>query len=191
MKCSQFLGGALGKRKLSEYVHHYEPLSYDSSELHDQHGRHKRSLSEDNHKVRLQFDSHGREFNMELQRDHSVFHNNLVVERGDSEANDVDLSHIYEGVLVDEPGSHCFGAIRDGVFDGQIHTRQDGVFYVERANKYFPQPDDLQENDSSEINTTHSDFHSVIYHESHLIDPFHHSRKGKMFLIFKLGWCGK
>ena len=100
-------------------------------------------------------------------------------------ANDVDLSHIYEGQLVDEPGSHCFGAIRGGVFDGQIHAK-DGVYYVERANRYFK--DDLlnkdfvdkkiNNNSNSSTTSRTSKFHSVIYHENHLIDPFHHSKKG-------------
>ena len=90
------------------------------------------------------------------------------------------MSHIYEGHLVSPnteldnfatsngellPApvtSHCFGAIRDGVFDGQIVT-DEGTYYVERANKYFP---DL----------TNDTFHSVIYHEKHLKDPFYHSR---------------
>ena len=39
------------------------------------------------------------------------------------------FSPIYSG-LSDEPGSHCFGAIRDGVFDGQIHTASDGIYYI-------------------------------------------------------------
>lgn len=75
------------KRKLSEYVHHYEHLDYDASEVHDQHHRHKRSLRQDDHKVNIQFNSHGRDFELELKRDHSVFHNHLVVERGDNIGN--------------------------------------------------------------------------------------------------------
>ena len=39
------------ERKLSEYVHHYEPLTYDASGVHGQHHRHKRSLPEEDHKV--------------------------------------------------------------------------------------------------------------------------------------------
>lgn len=161
------------ERKLSEYVHHYEPLTYDASGVHGQHHRHKRSLPQDDHTVNIQFESHGRSFDLELKRDHSVFHDGLVLERGyqGSQAHDYDVSHIYEGGLSDEPGSHCFGAIRDGVFDGQIHTASDGIYYIERANKYFDTPD-LQHED----NTT-SKFHSVIYHENHLVDPFHHSKK--------------
>jgi len=174
------------KRKLSDYVHHFEPLDYDASEVHDQHHRHKRSLRQDEHKVRIQFSSHGRDFDLELERDHSVFHNNLVVERGEDIAHDVDLSHIYEGKLADEPNSHCFGAIRNGVFDGQIHAN-DGVYYVERANRYFK--DDLvpQEEDVENNNRT-SEFHSVIYHEKNLLDPFHHSKK--VNLGFDRPGCG-
>jgi disintegrin and metalloproteinase domain-containing protein 10 len=162
------------ERKLSEYVHHYEPLTYDASGVHTQHHRHKRSLPEEDHKVNIQFESHGRSFDLELKRDHSVFHDGLVLERGyqGSQAHDFDVSHIYEGGLWNEPESHCFGAIRDGVFDGQIHTASEGIYYIERANKYFDTPD-LQHED----NNNTSKFHSVIYHEKHLIDPFHHSKK--------------
>ena len=48
------------------------------------------------------------------------------------------------------------GSIRDGVFDGEIVTEKDGVFYVERARRYFPQ---------KLVNSSH---HSVIYHERHV-----------------------
>ena len=79
--------------------------------------------------------------------------------------------HLYEGRLVGEPDSHAFGALRDGIFDGEIRTQNDGVYYVERAQKYF----------SDNSNET---FHSVIYHEDHLKDPFHHSRHGERPLFF-------
>ena len=124
----------LNKRKLSDYVHHYEELKYDTDDIHAQHHRHKRSAPEDEDRVRVYFHSHGRPFDLELERDHSVFHNNLIVERN-NEAFKPDLSHIYHGKLIGEPNSHCFGAIRDGVFDGQIHTATDGIYYVERANR--------------------------------------------------------
>lgn len=167
------------EKKLSEYVYHYEPLTYDTNGVHTQHHRHKRSLPEEDHKVNIQFESHGRFFDLELKRDHSVFHNRLVLERGyqGAEAHDFDLSHIYEGGLSDEPESHCFGAIRDGVFDGQIHTASDGIYYIERANKYFDTTSDLQDNDDSNTTTNSKKIHSVIYHEKHLVDPFHHSKK--------------
>lgn len=35
----------------------------------------------------------------------------------------LDHTH-YEGRLVGEDGSHVYGSLRDGVFDGTIHTRR-------------------------------------------------------------------
>ena len=169
-------------------MHHYETLNYDNTYIDQQHKRHKRSVpaqkdikliysrdsqNEQPH-VDLEFSAHGRDFKLRLKRDYSVFHNDFEIEdgTGNSISADHDLSHIYEGHLIgpnsdtnSDKHPHCFGAIRDGVFDGQINTCE-GTFYVERANKYFP---DL----------TNDTFHSVIYHEKHLKDPFHHSRSGK------------
>ena len=136
--------------------------------------------------------AHGQNFNLRLKRDYSVFHNDLEIEDtyGNSISDDHDLSHIYEGYILppsdetDEvdpdnlrvtqakkspPSSHVFGAIRDGVFDGQITIEDKGTYYVERASKYFP---DL----------TNDTFHSVIYHEKHLKDPLHHSRIGTLVI---------
>ena len=138
----------------------------------------------------MEFSAHGRSFKLRLKRDYSVFHNDFEIEDGvgNSISADHDLSHIYEGHLVTPSeglksstddldklaNTHCFGAIRDGVFDGQIET-DEGTFYVERANKYFP---DL----------TNDTFHSVIYHEKHLKDPFRHSRSAGH--IHKRPGCG-
>ena len=176
-------------RPIEEYVHHYETLKYDTTYIDQQHKRHKRSTptqneatlslqqqSRNQQHVDLEFSAHGRIFNLRLKRDYSVFHNDIEIEdgAGNSILSDHDLSHIYEGYLEtpddgletkEAQDTHCFGAIRDGVFDGQIKTSE-GTYYVERANKYFP---DL----------TNDTFHSVIYHEKHLKDPFHHSRNGK------------
>ena len=190
-------------RPIEEYVHHYETLSYDNTYIDEQHKRHKRSIPIDNDEntnlnqgssdqphVELDFSAHGRRFKLHLKRDFSVFHNDFEIEDGfgNSISSDHDMSHIYEGYVVPESdflssskqqtdisaNTHCFGAIRDGVFDGQISTKE-GTFYVERANKYFP---DL----------TNDTFHSVIYHEKHLKDPFHHSRSAGQ--INKRPGCG-
>lgn len=145
-------------RRLNEYVQHFEPLSY--------HSRTRRSVDGDD-RVHIDFASHGREFNLELRRDLSAFPDQLVIEDGagrrlehlESKAH----QNVFEGRVLGEPDSHVFGAVRDGVFDGQIKTENDGIYYVERVQKYFP---DL----------SNETFHSVIYHEHHLTDPYHHSR---------------
>lgn len=66
--------------------------------------------------------------------------------------------------LEDEPHSMAYGSIVDGVFDGKIHS-EDGVFYVEKASKYFAS------------NST-ARFHSIIYKEAHVVDPYEDRRSG-------------
>lgn len=69
--------------------------------------------------------------------------------------------------MLGEPDSLVFGSIIDGVFEGKIVTDRDS-YYVEKAKHYFP-------------NWTHLDygFHSVIYNENHVEDPYANRREGK------------
>jgi hypothetical protein len=76
--------------------------------------------------------------------------------------------------LTDEPKSLAYGSIVDGVFDGKIHSK-DGVYYVEKASKYFPR----SENSSGSVNDGDR-FHSIIYKEAHVIDPYDEHRTGTM-----------
>ena len=64
------------------------------------------------------------------------------------------------------------------------------VFVSERANRYFDTTSDLQDNDDSNTTTNSKKFHSVIYHEKHLVDPFHHSKKGEDYWYFRLKVSG-
>lgn len=64
------------------------------------------------------------------------------------------------------PGSHVFGSIQNGVFDGKIIAR-DETFYVERAHKY-----------TSALPGSNASLHSVIYSERDVHDPFEHARSG-------------
>lgn len=70
--------------------------------------------------------------------------------------------------MLGEPGSSVFGSLIDGVFEGKIVSPK-GSYYVEKAHHYFP-------------HTTHPNktFHSVIYHEDHVEDPYEHLREGKL-----------
>lgn len=93
------------------------------------------------------------------------------------------------GRLTDEPESTAFGSINEGVFDGKIYSR-DGVFYVEKASRYFGRRDhnDSPGNKSSNSNT--NDFHSVIYKEEHVIDPYEKDRTG-MGVFFSRSLLGR
>lgn len=80
---------------------------------------------------------------------------------------EVDTSHIYHGQVLGDSKSHVFGSIHDGVFEGKIITSDDS-YYIEKARHYFP-------------NQSHTDkgFHSVIYKEVHVNDPYQRRRKGE------------
>ena len=41
----------------------------------------------------------------------------------------LDHTH-YEGRLIGEDGSHVYGSLREGVFDGTIHTRRLASLYI-------------------------------------------------------------
>ncbi|XP_068082723.1 disintegrin and metalloproteinase domain-containing protein 10 isoform X2 [Anabrus simplex] len=156
-------------QRLSEYVRHFEPLSYDSQNVHRNHMRARRSVTQE-HMVHLHFNAHEKEFNIRLKRDLYTFSDNLVIHGPTGEVEDLDTSHIYQGHILGEPGSHVFGSISDGVFEGKIISNK-GSFYVERAHRYFPK-------DSNQS------FHSVIYKESDVEDPYENIRTGHV------GGCG-
>ncbi|XP_055712514.1 disintegrin and metalloproteinase domain-containing protein 10 isoform X2 [Phlebotomus papatasi] len=158
-------GREIGGRRLNEYISHYETLSYDTKHVHASHNRAKRSVTKDPY-VYLRFDAHGENFHIRLKRDVTTFSDNLVIDGSDGPVA-VDTSHIYQGELLNVPKSHVFGSVIDGVFEGRILTGRQS-YYVENAKHYFP-------------NSTHRDesgFHSVIYKESHVSDPYDDIRQG-------------
>ena len=62
--------------------------------------------------------------NLIAQADHSVFHPEYeILGPLDAPLGHLDHTH-YEGRLIGEDGSHVYGSLRDGVFDGTIHTRR-------------------------------------------------------------------
>ncbi|KAJ8977438.1 hypothetical protein NQ317_000160 [Molorchus minor] len=155
---------ARNTERLNEYISHYEPLNYDTTDVQRAHARAKRSLVRDNF-VHLSFRAHTRDFRLRLKRDLSVFRDSMEV-HGPQGRIDVDTSHIYHGHLVGEPGSVVFGSLIDGVFEGKIVSPKDS-YYIEKAHHYFPE--------AKHPNRT---FHSVIYHEDHVHDPYAHQREG-------------
>lgn len=87
------------------------------------------------------------------------------------------FSFFFSPYVPDEPKSLAFGSIIDGIFDGKIHS-QDGVFYVEKAAKYFP--------DNATTNSSGGRFHSIIYKEAHVIDPYEQQRSGTPHVNLKV-----
>lgn len=66
----------------------------------------------------------------------------------------------------DEASSAVFGSIIDGVFEGKIISPKKGNYFVEKSRKYtYPH---------GHLNNS-EDFHSVIYKEDDVDNPYHNS----------------
>jgi len=150
-------------RPLNKFIIHHEPLSYNSKIVHE---RAKRSLDaqknsqfNNNHLVHIDFNAHGKKFNLRLFKDKdSVFSDNLIIEDSNGKKLDVNLDHIYSGYLADESNlSKVYGHLINGVFEGKIHSKN-GTFYIERANRY------------NKLNKK-KNVHSVIYNAEDVIHP--------------------
>lgn len=148
--------------RLNEYIRHYEEASYSRAEMVRAHQRSKRSVDGRGAHIQLGFRAHGREFRVRLKRDTTGFSEGLEVVGSDNKPVQASLSHIYQGHLLGEPESTVFGSLHDGVFEGKIISKYDS-YYVEKASRYFPE-------------NKNSSFHSVIYKESDVEDPYSHLR---------------
>lgn len=188
----------LDRGRLNEYISHYETLNYDTDEVHSDHRRVRRSITQKNPQLHLKFDAHGRKFHIRLRRDITTFSDNLQVVSTDGPVA-FDLSHVYEGRLVDDPLSVVHGSVIDGVFEGKIITEGD-TYFVEHAKHYFPEirngsagrsqeemdrfkysvdgEGDGQKEEKDNNIDVKLDFHSVIYKDEHVDDPYAHKRKG-------------
>ena len=62
--------------------------------------------------------------------------------------------------MLGDKDSYVHGSISDGVFHGRIITSKDS-FFVEKAHHYFPNHSHV-----------HDGFHSVIYKDQHVNDPY-------------------
>ncbi|KAL1132299.1 hypothetical protein AAG570_010256, partial [Ranatra chinensis] len=158
--------------RLNEYIRHYEEASYDREETAASHSRARRSVGPSaGSAVHLSFRAHGRSFNIRLKRDVETFSDRVeVVDHKGDPLYDVDTSHIYQGHIFGEPGSTVFGSILDGVFEGKIISPTES-YYVEKASRYFPE-------------NKNQSFHSIVYKESDVEDPYMHKRTGHA------GGCG-
>lgn len=144
--------------RLNEYIRHYEEASYSRAEVARSHQRSKRSADGRGSQLQFGFRAHGKEFRLRLKREASGFSEDLEVVGSDNQPLRASTDHIYEGTLLGEPGSTVFGSVHDGIFEGKILSKFD-TFYVEKASRYFPQ-------------NANSSFHTLIYKESDVDDPF-------------------
>ncbi|KAG7513552.1 disintegrin and metalloproteinase domain-containing protein 10-like [Solea senegalensis] len=139
---------------ISPYIKHHEGLSYDRGHLHKMHLRARRTTQPEEHTLQLDFTAFHKTFRLRLKRNAEAFSQDFMVasENGSLSA---DLSHIYSGTLEGEHGSACHGSVLQGQFEGTIHT-DDGTYHIEPVHRYT---------------SNHTDHHSIIYHEDHMVLP--------------------
>ncbi|KAF4532479.1 hypothetical protein B566_EDAN003055 [Ephemera danica] len=175
-----------GCLRLSEWVSHYEPLEYDTEQLHRSHLRAKRSVTHSDAVVHLHFRAHGRAFSVRLKRDVSTFSDSLEVIGPSGNVEPVDTSHIYQGHILGEPGSHVFGSLSEGRFEGKIVSPHTGAYYVEHAHRYFKNATRPGVAPTPDNSVT---FHSIIYHERDVSDPYHSRRShGGIWTLCSATW---
>lgn len=63
--------------------------------------------------------------------------------------------------FLDEHGTRVYGSIRNGIFEGKIHTKNH-TYYVERTHKY---------------GVRDQPYHSIIYSENDVHDPYAEKRE--------------
>ncbi|XP_064471113.1 disintegrin and metalloproteinase domain-containing protein 10-like isoform X2 [Ornithodoros turicata] len=143
---------------------HFEPVSYDTADVHKHHLRRKRSPADE---VSVKFRGLDRYFHLRLKPDASMFHKDLVVETTEQGIVEPELDHIYSGYVDGDIGSFVYGGLHDGEFEGGIIT-SNGSFYLESARKYF---------------NFETPFHSVLYDSRDVVYP--HPTKTKTG-----SWCG-
>ncbi|KAL5020084.1 hypothetical protein ScPMuIL_002976 [Solemya velum] len=153
------IGGQAG---LDDYILHYEPLHYDTNQLHQSHLRSKRSTDTES-PVKLTFTAYNRNFHLNLRRDKSIFTRDHKLKESDGSLQNVDTSFIYEGEVEGIPGSFVHGSILRGLFRGWVEVPGDTVYHVEPSDRFF--------------NNT-PPFHTVIYSEKHMnLDPYRERRE--------------
>lgn len=159
--CLHDITGQL-RNLLGSYIRHYEGLSYDTEALHNSHQRAKRAVSMQDRVLQLDFHAHGRQFNLRMKRDTTIFSPDLTIEVSGEEVP-IDTSHIYSGQIFGEKDTLTHGSVVNGRFEGFIKTPQ-GTYYVEPTERYLK--DDIVT------------FHSIIYHEDDIDYPHKYGSEG-------------
>ncbi|PAA87811.1 hypothetical protein BOX15_Mlig010582g2 [Macrostomum lignano] len=136
----------------------YPPLDLPPGRLH----RARRSLGHSADPVWLEFSAHGRHFVLKFSHNDGLVEPGATFQLGASGSPEpLDFPEAVVGELADDPGSHAFGSIIDGVFSGAVYTSDGSGWFVEPAGRYF---------------LGRLDFHSIIYNDSHVMWPKRHRR---------------
>eukprot|EP00057_Strongylocentrotus_purpuratus_P006255 XP_011660729.1 PREDICTED: disintegrin and metalloproteinase domain-containing protein 10 [Strongylocentrotus purpuratus] len=143
--------------RLNRHVRHYELLSYNTHELHAKHERSRRSVDA-LQEVELDFEAHGRPFQLRLRQGAPYIAHNLILETDDGAAP-YKPDFLYIGNLKDKPKSKVHGGITNGMFQGVIYD-EDDEYHIEQAKYHL-----------DEASLPDAESHSVIYKASDVTHP--------------------
>lgn len=149
--------GASHCERLNRHVRHYELLSYNTHELHAKHERSRRSVDA-LQEVELDFEAHGRPFQLRLRQGAPYIAHNLILET-DGGAAPYKPDFLYIGNLKDKPKSKVHGGITNGMFQGVIYD-EDDEYHIEQAKYHL-----------DEASLPDGEAHSVIYKASDVTHP--------------------
>uniref|UniRef100_A0A0N5BZL3 ADAM10 endopeptidase n=1 Tax=Strongyloides papillosus TaxID=174720 RepID=A0A0N5BZL3_STREA len=154
---------------LNKFLDYYETLNYKPINNRWEDKRNGKEFNNGNGFVELKFTAFKRRFHLLLNpinEETGVFAHDHIT---DIDGNlDFEIrepkSFLYEGYLKDDPHSHVYGSIFDGIFNGQIHTTDGNTYTIETVNKYF---------DKNNLPKT---YHSIIYHDENI----NHNKRSRM-----------
>lgn len=113
------------RNQLTDSILNYEPLQYAQETL-------KTSRKNGLETVNFNFQAYGRNFNIILKRDTSLFTRDLHVEAADA----FEPGNNYDGFIMDEPFSAVHGFIYNDIFEGVVFTEDNNEFHIESVHQY-------------------------------------------------------
>lgn len=113
-----FWVSASSRRPLNSFIRHYERLDYD---LRDFHSRVRRSVVSSPFAISdLKFKAFGKQFQIRLRRDHTIFTNEYSIVDGHGEPINIDVTNFVEGDVKGYFGSYVHGVVNKGRFQGGL-----------------------------------------------------------------------
>lgn len=145
------------RRPLNSFIRHYERLDYNLKEFHT---RVRRSAVSSPFAISdLKFRAFGKDFQIRMRKDHTIFTPEARIEDGGGKPITFDTGNFVEGDVKGHFGSYVHGAVKKGRFIGTIKIGGE-VYHVEPARRHFKHA---------------QDFHSVIYKESDVHANYNHA----------------
>uniref|UniRef100_A0AAF5CY34 ADAM10 endopeptidase n=1 Tax=Strongyloides stercoralis TaxID=6248 RepID=A0AAF5CY34_STRER len=157
---------------LNKFLDYYETLNYKPLSNRWEDKRSGKQYNNGNGFVELKFTAYKRRFHLLLNPINEltgVFAQDHIIDINGNPDFEIrnPKNFLYEGYLKDDPHSHVYGSIFDGIFNGQIHTTDGKTYTIENINKYFSK------------NNLPKTYHSIIYHDTNINNNYNNHNHNK------------